>query len=228
MPRSARRPDRRAGSPARPTAGCPRPAPGAVPRAAARARGSSPRTPRRRPPGCSVLNPARRARVQLVPVRAGLLTLIALLAALWPAAPADAVYGRDGAYLDYATTVPLGEHGKLPIAVYPFGRYYTPVTIAQYGLQAAANYSVRGRRVDRADALLAADWLVRHPRDNGAPLYRFPLTVRGLPLPLHSQRLPAAEAQLGLCDGPGPGDVAALARPPAEAASRVPASRPAR
>jgi heparosan-N-sulfate-glucuronate 5-epimerase len=114
-------------------------------------------------------------------VRAGLLTLIALLSALWPAAPADAVYGRDGPYLDYATTVPLGEHGKLPIAVYPFGRYYTPVTIAQYGLQGAANYSVRGRRVDRADALLAADWLVRHQRDNGAWLYRFPFTVSGFP-----------------------------------------------
>jgi hypothetical protein len=114
-------------------------------------------------------------------VRAGFLTLIALLAALWLAEPASAVYGRNGPYLDYATTVQLGEHGKLPVAVYPFGRYYTPVTIAQYGLQAAANYVVSGRRVHRADALLAANWLVRHQRASGGWLYRFPFTVSGFP-----------------------------------------------
>jgi heparosan-N-sulfate-glucuronate 5-epimerase len=114
-------------------------------------------------------------------VRAGLLTLIAVLAALWLAEPAGAVYGRNGPYLDYATTVQLGEHGKLPVAVYPFGRYYTPVTIAQYGLQAAANYLVSGRRVHRADALLAANWLVGHQRAGGGWLYRFPFTVSGFP-----------------------------------------------
>jgi heparosan-N-sulfate-glucuronate 5-epimerase len=114
-------------------------------------------------------------------VRTGFLLPLAVLAALWLAAPASAVYGRNGPYLDYATTVQLGEHGKLPVAVYPFGTYYTPVTVAQYGLQAAANYVVTGRRVHRADALLAADWLVRHQRQNGGWLYRFRFTVSGFP-----------------------------------------------
>ena len=112
-------------------------------------------------------------------MRIGLTLLIAVVIALAAAAPAGAVYGRNGPYLDYATMVQLGEHGKLPRSVYPFGTYYTPVTVAQYGLQAAANQSVTGRRVHRADALLAANWLVRHQRSDGGWRYRFRFRVTG-------------------------------------------------
>ena len=97
------------------------------------------------------------------------------------AAPASAAYDRDGPYLDYSLIFPLGEHGRLPRAVYPFGSYYTPVTIAQYGLQAASNNLVTGRRVYRSDALLAANWLVRHRRADGSWRYGFPFTVVGFP-----------------------------------------------
>ena len=112
-------------------------------------------------------------------MRLGLTLFLAVLVAVASAAPASAVYGRNGPYLDYATMVQLGEHGKLPRSVYPFGTYYTPVTVAQYGLQAAANHAVTGRRVYRADALLAANWLVRHQRPEGGWLYRFRFRVIG-------------------------------------------------
>jgi heparosan-N-sulfate-glucuronate 5-epimerase len=95
------------------------------------------------------------------------------------AAPAQAAYDRDGPYLDYSLMFALGEHGKLPRAEYPFGTFYTPVTVAQYGLQAASNHLLTGRRVYRDDALLAAGWLVRHQRADGGWRYGFPFTVHG-------------------------------------------------
>jgi hypothetical protein len=57
---------------------------------------------------------------------------------------ADAAYSRDGPYLDYATMPPLGKHGEIPKAQYSFGTYYTPVTVAQYGLPAAADFAATG------------------------------------------------------------------------------------
>jgi hypothetical protein len=108
-------------------------------------------------------------------------SLLAAAAFVSLPAVADAAYDRDGPYLDYALMFPLGEHGKLPRAEYAFGSFYTPVTVAQYGLQAAANHLVTGRRVYRRDALLAARWLVRRQRPDGGWRYAFPFTVRGFP-----------------------------------------------
>lgn len=99
--------------------------------------------------------------------------VLGLLVALTAATPASAAYGRNGPYLDYATVVPLGKHGKPPTA--------TPVTVAQYGLQAAATFSVTGRRAYREDALQAADWLVRNQSRGGGWGYRSAFTVRGFP-----------------------------------------------
>jgi len=103
--------------------------------------------------------------------------LIAVL--LVAATPAAAAYDRDGPYLDYSTMYALGVHGELPRAQYPFGTFYTPVTVAQYGLQAASNEIATGRRADRADALLAADWLVRRQRAGGGWRYPFAFTIAG-------------------------------------------------
>jgi hypothetical protein len=113
-----------------------------------------------------------------------LVAVAALAFALVLAAPAEAAYDRDGPYLDYSTTYALGVHGQIPKAQYSFGTFYTPVTVAQYGLQAATNRLVTGRSVYRSDALLAADWLVRHQGRDGGWRYRFPFTVPGFgPLP---------------------------------------------
>jgi heparosan-N-sulfate-glucuronate 5-epimerase len=107
---------------------------------------------------------------------------VTLTASLLLAAPkARAVYDRDGPYLDYSTMYALGVHGVIPRSEYPFGSFYTPVTVAQYGLQAAAAHVVTGRRAYRADALNAADWLVRHQRTDGGWRYHFAFTVAGFP-----------------------------------------------
>lgn len=105
--------------------------------------------------------------------------VIGLTSALTAAAPAHASYARSGPYLDYSTMFPLGVHGKIPRAQYSFGTFDSPVTVAQYGLQAAANHVVTRRRVYRSDALLAADWLVRNQARDGAWRYDFPFTIRG-------------------------------------------------
>ncbi len=94
---------------------------------------------------------------------------------------AFAAYGRNGPYLDYSTTFALGAHGVVPRSEYSFGTYYTPVTVSQYGLQAAANLTVTGDRAYRADALLAARWLVHHQSSGGGWRYRFRFTVQGFP-----------------------------------------------
>jgi hypothetical protein len=113
--------------------------------------------------------------MRIAVVSTGLLAIWLLLAV----PPARAAYGRNGPYLDYATMYSLGPHGKIPKAQYTFGTFYNPVTVAQYGLQAAANHVVTGRRSYRSDALLAAKWLARHQGRNGGWHYRFPFTVTG-------------------------------------------------
>ena len=111
--------------------------------------------------------------------------LVALLAFVFGGAvqplEASGTYSRNGPYLDYATLPPLGKHGEIPKAQYSFGSYYTPVTVAQYGLQAAADYNATGRRIYRADALRAANWLVRHQRKDGAWRYGFEWTLAPYP-----------------------------------------------
>jgi heparosan-N-sulfate-glucuronate 5-epimerase len=94
-------------------------------------------------------------------------------------APAQAAYDRDGPYLDYSTMYALGEHGRIPRSQYSFGSFYTPVTVAQYGLQAASNYLATKRHTYRSDALLAADWLLHHQHRDGAWHYGFRFTVSG-------------------------------------------------
>lgn len=111
--------------------------------------------------------------------RLALLCLILTLVATVP--PARAAYGRNGPYLDYATMPSIGPSGRIPLAHYTFGTYPNPVTVAQYGLQAAANYSVTRRRAYRADALRAARWLVRRQAQNGGWRYEFGFTVAGFP-----------------------------------------------
>jgi heparosan-N-sulfate-glucuronate 5-epimerase len=111
-------------------------------------------------------------------MRSAVVTAVIMVLA---AGPASAAYDRDGPYLDYSTMYALGVHGKLPRAEYPFGTYYTPVTVAQYGLQAAGNHVLTGRAAYRSDVLLAADWLVRHQRRDGGWRYWFPFTVSGFP-----------------------------------------------
>ncbi len=112
-------------------------------------------------------------------MRHRLACLLATATFILTSAAANAAYDRDGPYLDYALMFALGEHGKVPRSEYSFGRFYTPVTVAQYGLQAASNHSLTGRRVYRGDALLAANWLVRHQRRDGGWPYRFAFTVSG-------------------------------------------------
>lgn len=114
----------------------------------------------------------------MVPLVVFFLVLLILAAS---ATPAHAAYGRNGPYLDYATEPLIGPPGRIPLARYPFGTFASPVTVAQYGLQAAANYSVTRRRSYRADALLAARWLVRHQARNGGWRYGFSFTVAGFP-----------------------------------------------
>jgi len=111
---------------------------------------------------------------------AGLLALAAVLL-LTAAAPAEADYSRSGPYLDYGVR-PHAKHGRLPISKYSFGNFYTPVTIAQYGLSAHANFIATRKRAHRRDVLLAASWFVRHQRRNGNWVYPFAHEFAGAPL----------------------------------------------
>lgn len=104
----------------------------------------------------------------------GVLTAAALLAGA-PSAVAD--YARSGPYLDYASERTIAPSGKVPRSQYSFGSYYTPVTVAQWGLQAAANYAATRRSRYRRDTLLAARWLVRHQSRDGGWGYPFAWTV---------------------------------------------------
>lgn len=111
-------------------------------------------------------------------MRSRLLVTALSAATLLAAAPsAFADYARSGPYLDYASQRTIAPSGTVPKSRYPFGDYYTPVTVAQWGLQADANYAATHKRRYRRDTLLAAGWLVRHQTADGAWGYPFAWTV---------------------------------------------------
>jgi heparosan-N-sulfate-glucuronate 5-epimerase len=114
-------------------------------------------------------------------MRLASLAVLAAAAIMLTAAPAWADYSRNGPYLDYGVA-PHAPHGKLPVSTYSFGRFYTPVAIAQYGLRAHANYLATRRRAHRRDVLLAARWFVRHQRRSGAWVYPFRHSFGGFTL----------------------------------------------
>ena len=121
-----------------------------------------------------------------MPSGRGLAVTVLTAAALFvgtPAAVAD--YGRSGPYLNYGSEPSFWPSGKLPRGHYSFGDYYTPVTVAQYGLKAHADYAATRKARFRRDTLLAARWLVRHQSRDGGWHYPFDWTVHGF------ERLPA-------------------------------------
>jgi hypothetical protein len=109
-------------------------------------------------------------------ISVSVLTAAAVLAGA-PSAVGD--YARSGPYLDYASEPSIAPSGKVPRSGYSFGSYYTPVTVAQWGLQGAANYAATRRGRYRRDALLAARWLVRHQSRDGGWHYPFAWSVAG-------------------------------------------------
>ena len=80
-------------------------------------------------------------------------TNAAALSLAFVAAPAQAVYDRDGPYLDYSTTFALGVHGEIPKAQYSFGTFYTP------GMTLLTNRAeLRGLDYGYAFALINLAW----------------------------------------------------------------------
>ena len=123
---------------------------------------------------------AGRNRAAVSSGRAISVSSVVIAAALLAGAPsAFGDYARSGPCLDYASEPSIAPSGKVPRSNYSFGSYYTPVTVAQWGLQAAANYAATRRGRYRRDVLLAARWLVHHQSRGGGWGHPFAFSVAG-------------------------------------------------